>query len=70
MVDLQFLKGGFCSAEECKFRSARSCEPKNSTNHAFLFFSHNRKYCETTVIEHLVVTVLLDSLNLTAPLAA
>jgi len=70
VADLGFLKGRFCSAEEWQkkkkvsnfytlfFLSPNPCFP--------FFLRQYENYYTTTVIEYLDVTVLLDSLNLTA----
>ena len=73
VADLGFLKGGFCSAEECKLTSART-ESRDKTKKVFNF--HWQVSCfpfflliisnKIAVIEYLDVTVLLESLDLTA----
>ena len=82
MVDLGFLKGGFCSAEEWKLSYAQpEVESKKNfkkvSNSYTLFFSSLPTmlsflshtlffFMKTTVIEYIDVTVLLKSLDLTA----
>ena len=70
VADLGFLKGGFCSAEQCNLSSARSREQKKSltfTTHffqpAFLSFSLTQYFLtyKTTVIEYLHVTAIRES---------
>ena len=45
VTDLGFSKGGFCSAEECKLSSARSCKQKKVINFIILFFSLSTLNC-------------------------
>ena len=81
MVDLGFLKGGFCSAEEWKLSYAQpEVESKKILKRSliltlsffplfqpcFPFFLTHYFFMKTTVIEYIDVTVLLKSLNLTA----